>query len=112
MTMSLFESDEPPKEESKGTLQEEVTGPKEDHASFESRVAELQGIVQQMEGGSLGLDEAMKKFERGVELLRTCFQTLESAEKRIEVLTGFDVDGKARTRPFAADATSSGNGAK
>ena len=56
--------------------------------TFETRVGELQEIVSQMEGGTLGLDEAMAKFERGVELLRTCFQTLEAAEARIEILTG------------------------
>lgn len=107
MTMSLFETDEP--EDGDHVPKSDPASKDGDHASFESRVEELQGIVQQMEGGSLGLDDAMKKFERGVELLRTCFQTLESAEKRIELLTGFDVNGVAKTRHFVADPTSHAN---
>ncbi len=77
--------------------------------TFESRVGELQEIVSQMEGGTLGLDDAMTKFERGVELLRTCFQTLEAAEARIEILTGADGDGRPVSRPFEASPRSPQN---
>ncbi|MDA1018046.1 MAG: exodeoxyribonuclease VII small subunit [Planctomycetota bacterium] len=79
--------------------------PREEAPKFEERLGELQTIVGRLESGSLGLDEAMLQFERGVALLRTCFETLEQAEKRIELLTGFDSENRARTVPFDAKPT-------
>ncbi len=72
---------------------------------FETSLSELQQIVSQLEDGSLPLEESMQQFERGVHLLRNCYQVLESAEHRIEILTGTDRDGTVRTEPFDATAT-------
>ena len=38
---------------------------------FEAALAELEGLVERLERGDLPLDEALKTFERGVELTRT-----------------------------------------
>ncbi len=73
--------------------------------SFEESVAELQQIVGALEDGSLPLEESMSQFERGVGLLKNCYQVLEQAEQRIEVLTGADEDGAVQTEPFDATAT-------
>lgn len=73
--------------------------------TFEESLAELQQIVAELEGGALGLAESMQRFERGIALLRNCYDTLENAEQKIEILTGFDAEGNAETQPFDAAAT-------
>ena len=47
----------------------------------------------------------MLQFEQGVGLLRQCYQVLEAAEQRIEILTGADREGNPRTAPFDGSAT-------
>lgn len=79
--------------------------PKETSPSFEESVQELQQIVGQLEDGSLPLEESMQQFERGISLLRNCYQVLEQAEQRIEILTGVSEDGTAETAEFDASAT-------
>jgi exodeoxyribonuclease VII small subunit len=53
---------------------------------FEAAIAELEGIVKQLENGDLALDASLKLYERGVQLSRFCHARLEDAERRIEVL--------------------------
>ena len=59
--------------------------PKE--AGFESTLAELEALVARMESGNLPLEEAMRSFERGVQLTRECQAALEAAQQRVQVLT-------------------------
>ena len=73
--------------------------------SFEASVAELQQIVSQLEDGSLPLEDSMSQFERGISLLKNCYQVLEQAEQRIEILTGIGDDGSVETASFDATAT-------
>lgn len=55
-------------------------------ASFESAVAELESIVQEMENGQLPLDQALAAYQRGTALLRQCQTQLNQAEQTIRVL--------------------------
>lgn len=54
---------------------------------FEEALKKLEKIVQELEKGDLSLDEALKKYQEGIELSRSCSQRLESARKKIELLT-------------------------
>lgn len=54
--------------------------------NFEDAIAELEKIAQELENGKLNLDEAIKKFEVGMELSKKCTDYLENAEKKINVL--------------------------
>jgi exodeoxyribonuclease VII small subunit len=54
---------------------------------FEEALKKLEKIVQDLENGDLSLDEALKKYQDGLELSRLCSQRLESARKKIDVLT-------------------------
>jgi exodeoxyribonuclease VII small subunit len=54
--------------------------------TFESAQKELEEIVERLERGNADLDEAIKLWERGEELLRFCLERLETAEGRIEEL--------------------------
>ncbi len=77
----------------------------DDTPSFEESVSELQQIVSRLEDGSLPLEDSMSQFERGISLLKNCYQVLEQAEQRIEILTGIGEDGSVETEPFDATAT-------
>jgi exodeoxyribonuclease VII small subunit len=67
---------------------------------FEAALRQLEGIVRDLEEGEVGLAEALAKYEQGVKLLRTCYGVLEHAERRIEVLSGFDARGNPLAEPF------------
>jgi exodeoxyribonuclease VII small subunit len=76
--------------------------------SFEAAVAELESIVHEMESGSLALEDALGRYQRGLGLLRFCQTTLGAAEQRIKVLEGDTLvdftpaeipDGTAGERP-------------
>ncbi len=54
--------------------------------SFESAMKDLDEIVDELESGSLSLDESLKKFEKGVELSRFCKQKLDESELKIKQL--------------------------
>ena len=56
--------------------------------SFESALAELEQLVEKMEGGDLTLEESLKSFEQGVALTRLCQKALDEAEQKVEILTG------------------------
>lgn len=73
--------------------------------SFENALVELQQIVEQLESGALGLEDSLRQYERGAALLRHCYGLLESAERRIEILTGQNAEGEPLTAPFDATAT-------
>lgn len=79
--------------------------PNAETPTFEAALAELQRIVSDLENGSVGLEESLARFERGVTLLKTCYATLEQAEQRIELLVGAKADGSPLTEPFDASAT-------
>lgn len=69
---------------------------------FELAMKELQQIVSQLDAGQLGLSESLACFERGTNLLRQCQQELDAAERKIEILTGFNAEGEPITEPFEA----------
>jgi exodeoxyribonuclease VII small subunit len=70
--------------------------------SFELSLAELEAIVHDLEEGELGLAESLARYEQGVKHLKQCFELLEQAEQKIDLLTGVADDGAAQTMPFAA----------
>lgn len=70
--------------------------------SFEQRLESLEQIVEELESGSLTLDEALERYERGVAAHKECMGILAAAEKRIEVLLKSE-GGELATRPMAAD---------
>jgi len=54
---------------------------------FEEAIKKLEKIVEELERGDLTLDEALKKYQEGIELSRVCSQRLDSAKKKIELLS-------------------------
>src|SRR5262245_49257811 len=68
--------------------------------SFEQSLTELETIVHDLEDGQLGLVESLARYEQGVKHLKHCYQLLEAAERKIELLTGVADDGAPSTEPF------------
>jgi exodeoxyribonuclease VII small subunit len=68
--------------------------------AFEESLAELEAIVHDLEEGQLGLAESLARYEEGVRHLKHCYQILEAAERKIELLMGVAEDGSALTAPF------------
>ncbi len=68
---------------------------------FEKSLAELEKLVEQLEGGQLPLEDALRSFERGVSLSRECQAALQAAQARVEILVR-EGAGHA-VEPFGAD---------
>ncbi|EGQ9277395.1 exodeoxyribonuclease VII small subunit [Vibrio vulnificus] len=59
---------------------------KPENMSFEATIEELDNLVDQLENGDLALDDALKKFERGIALARASQAKLTEAEQRVSIL--------------------------
>ncbi len=68
--------------------------------SFEQSLQELESVVSKLEGGKLPLADSLEQYELGVKHLKACYKILADAERRIELLSGVDADGRPCTEPF------------
>lgn len=55
--------------------------------AFETHLAELEAIVTSMENQTLGLEEALKHYEKGLKLSKRLEKSLLEAEQRIRILS-------------------------
>lgn len=63
---------------------------KPENMSFEATIEELDSLVEKLENGELELDDALKKFERGIALARAGQAKLAEAEQRVSILLSND----------------------
>lgn len=70
-----------------------------ENPGFEQALERLQAVVRQLESGELTLDQALKNFEEGVRLTRTCQEKLTEAEQKVELLLKASASG-VETEPF------------
>lgn len=68
---------------------------------FEKSLHELERLVEVLEQGDLSLEEALKKFEQGVKLTRSCQQALREAEQKVHLL--MEQNGQIHLEPFDQD---------
>ena len=54
--------------------------------TFEQAMDNLEGIVERIESGRIGLAESIAEYEKGVKLIKQCRTILEAAEKKIQLL--------------------------
>ena len=54
--------------------------------TFESAMARLEQIVNQLESGKATLDESLKLYEEGIALVRLCSDRLDKAEQKIKII--------------------------
>ena len=56
--------------------------------SFENNMQRLEQIVRALERGDVPLDESLKLFQEGTDLVRTCQNMLDNAKQQVQkVLT-------------------------
>ena len=65
---------------------------------FEAALEELEALVERLERGDLQLEDALRSFERGVQLTRQCQGALAAAQQKVEIL--LKSGGDARVRDF------------
>ena len=74
---------------------------REKEIPFEHALERLEQLVGDLEGGDLGLEESLRKFEEGVRLVRLCSERLRGAELRIAELE--DAPEGLRERPLSLE---------
>lgn len=72
------------------------------NASFESNMQRLEQIVRAMERGDVPLEESLKLFQEGTELVCACNQLLEKAQLQVKkIMTA--PDGSPVEEDFSHD---------
>lgn len=71
--------------------------------SYEAALAQLDALIQRLEGGSIPLDDAIAAYERGVRLARHCEELLDRTERRVSALV-IGGDGRPTEQPLQVDA--------
>ncbi len=66
--------------------------PKQDETPYEQLIEQLEAVVDQIEGGDLGLEESIKGYEQGIELVKRARTILDRAEQRIVELNAADLE--------------------
>ena len=70
--------------------------------TFEQNMERLEQIVRAMERGDVALDESLKLFQEGTELVRSCEKLLENAKLQVRQFTA-GADGEPTEVPFDED---------
>jgi exodeoxyribonuclease VII small subunit len=70
--------------------------------TFENAMKRLEAIVEELESGDMGLDDALKRFEEGIKLSRFCAKKLDESEKKVSLLLQ-DEAGVVHETPFLSD---------
>ncbi|HMO47155.1 MAG TPA: exodeoxyribonuclease VII small subunit [Rubrivivax sp.] len=55
-------------------------------ATYEEALAELEALVQAMEGGRMPLDQLLASYQRGAQLLQHCRARLQVVEDQVKLL--------------------------
>jgi exodeoxyribonuclease VII small subunit len=63
---------------------------------------QLERIVQELEGGDLPLETAIKKFEEGMKLTKFCSEKLDETEKKVSILLK-NAEGRIAEKPFRSE---------
>ena len=74
----------------------------ENKKTFEDNMARLEQIVRTMEKGDVALDESLKLFQEGTELVRSCGKLLDEAELQVKAITA-DESGTPVEEDFEYD---------
>ena len=71
--------------------------------SFEVALRELEGIVEKLEAGKIGLEDSIAIYERGERLKSHCEKMLKNAEERIEKITLRSDGAPSGTEPLKVE---------
>lgn len=76
-----------------------------DEMTFKEASIELEQIVRSLEAGDLELEESLKRYGRGVELLRSLRSRLNDAEQKVRVLLDATSESAPVTDTVSAPST-------
>jgi exodeoxyribonuclease VII small subunit len=54
--------------------------------NFEDAIAQLEKIVTQIEGEEINLDDALSKYQQGINLVKYCQSKLAEIEQKVKIL--------------------------
>ena len=57
-----------------------------DNRTLEELFQELDGMMRQMEEPGLSLEQSFSLYHRGIELLKSCNDKIDTVEKQIQIL--------------------------
>ncbi|MEK7486205.1 MAG: exodeoxyribonuclease VII small subunit [Planctomycetota bacterium] len=58
----------------------------ETNSSFEETLKKIEAITRDLERGQTTLEDSMLQFQKGIQYLQHCYQLLENAEEKLEVI--------------------------
>lgn len=88
-------------------VETQESGGVNEQISFEAAVEKLQLTVKKLESGNLSLEDALKHFEEGVQLSRTCQKQIATAEQKVEILMkGGSESPQPELQPFSSNTRS------
>jgi exodeoxyribonuclease VII small subunit len=70
----------------KSATRTEQTPTPDEPAGYEQALAELESLVAAMENAQLPLDDLLKSYRRGAQLLQFCRARLQAVEQQVKVL--------------------------
>ena len=73
-------------------------------ASFEASIHDGSTLVRNLKEGYMAVEDSLKAFERGVQLTRSCQQSLRDAEQRVEQVIE-NSQGELESRPYPEDSS-------
>ncbi len=59
---------------------------KPEKLSFEDAIDRLEGLIEQIESGEIGLEQSLKRYEQGTALINRCRAILDTAQQKITEL--------------------------
>jgi exodeoxyribonuclease VII small subunit len=72
----------------------------QNNKTFEENMGRLEQIVRAMERGDVALEESLKLFQEGTELVRSCGKLLDEAELQVKKIMT-DANGNPTEEAFA-----------
>lgn len=54
--------------------------------NYEQAIEELEKVLSELESQNIGLDEALKLFEKSVELSKICFEKIKQTQGKVEII--------------------------
>lgn len=77
---------------------------KKEELSFERAMERLEALVEALEGENVPIEEALKHFEEGMELVGVCEKKLHEVRKRVEQILEKKGDGPSEDEePYPAE---------
>ena len=69
----------------------------EEGPSYEQSFARVEELVKELESGELSLKDSIRKYEDAVKSMNRCYELLDEAQKKIELLVK-DAEGRIAGR--------------